>query len=120
MRQPHYPGHINYPSRIWQPPTYWEARAGATADDAPLPRVHRTARRTVELRQVFLTVLHGRATIVDILNACDERGLLDGLTDLSAMEITKRALRPICTRSYVETAAYQARVSAGSGRGWAT
>jgi hypothetical protein len=89
--------------------TFWMARPPAIVEAAPLPP--KCADRTRRIRQLFLQEFHGRCTLDDLGEACEDAGLLDRLTPASMREIVKRALRPIATTKYWESADRAATVA---------
>src|SRR4030095_3961785 len=92
-----------YPeSRALNPPV-WLARAGVPIDCPPLPRERPAAMRAIKIRRVFVNALHGRATVADVLAVCRQRRLLIGLTELSALEVVRKTLRPVATQNIFES-----------------
>jgi hypothetical protein len=106
----------NYPHHRRQPATFWMVRPHAAIDTPPLPV--KTAARVRGIRQIFLEQFGGRATLLDLGDACYEAGLLAGLsTHGSAAETIKAALRPIATTDWWQSAQRAAQVNAMSASG---
>jgi len=77
-------------------PKMWNAIAGARVDDPRgLPRVHRTRRRILKLRQVFLADFGGYASSRDLIAYARRHRLLAGVNDASAGDVVRAALEPI-------------------------
>jgi hypothetical protein len=88
QRRHTYPWHRN------QWPTDRVAHPGATIDMAPVPPL--TAARTHRIRAIFLHDFNGRASVHELVDACDQAGLLDALGSYrSAYETVRAAVGPI-------------------------